>query len=118
MVDLHSETTLRRLLSAVNTVRLIDAAMPIQTFAAFLVISIQEGQTINQVGDKIGLTQSSASRNVSALSDWDWRKKEGLKLVEYRQDPMNLSVKNIYLTGKGKQLMTHLVNAIQKGKEL
>lgn len=115
MWDLKSDNTLRRLFKSVDLVRLVDASLPIQTFAAFLAVGIEEGQSINSVGAKVGISQSSASRNLSSLSDWDWKKKEGLKLVEYRQDPMNLSVKNVHLTAKGRNLLEHIVNQLHVG---
>jgi len=105
-----------KLFKAVDAMRAIDASMPTQTFATLLAIALEEGQSINQIGTRIGISQSSASRNVSVLSDWDWKKKVGLKLVEYQQDRMNLSVKSIHLTKQGKQLVEHLI-FIMKGAD-
>lgn len=110
---MSADIIVRRLFKAVDTVRLLDATLPIQTFAALLAVAIEEGQSINTVGQKVGISQSAASRNLSSLSDWDWKKKEGLKLVEYRQDPMNLSIKTVYLTAKGRKLLDHIIASMQ-----
>lgn len=108
-----AEIMLKRLYQAVDVVRLVDATLPIQTFAAFVAVAMQQGQNISAIGEKVGISQSAASRNLSALSDWDYKKKVGLKLVEYRQDPMNLSIKTVHLTTKGQNLVDHLVNQLQ-----
>lgn len=96
---------LRRLYKVVNQMRAVDATLPMQTFATFLTVAMEDGLNISQIGQKVGLEQSSASRNVSMLSDWDWKKRTGLKLVEYHQDYMNLSVKTVHLTAKGQKLV-------------
>lgn len=111
-MEVHHVTNLRRLARAIESARMVDSTMPVQTLAAFLVIAAEEGQTITAIGNKVGIPSSSATRNVSALSDWDWKKKVGLKLVEYRQDPMNLSVKNVFLTKKGQHLAEQMAVAI------
>ena len=108
-----AEIMLRRLFQAVDVVRLVDATLPIQTFAAFVAVALQQGQSISAIGEKVGISQSAASRNLSALSDWDYKKKVGLKLVEYRQDPMNLSIKTVHLTARGQNLVEHVVNQLQ-----
>jgi DNA-binding MarR family transcriptional regulator len=100
---------LTRLYLAVDAVRTVSASLPTQTFAAFLAVALEEGLNINQIGAKIGIAQSSASRNIAALTAWDWKKRPGLKLVEYRQDPMNLSIKTVHLTKAGRQLIEHLI---------
>lgn len=108
-----AEIMLQRLFQAIDVVRLVDATLPIQTFAAFVAVALQQGQSVNAIGIKAGISQSAASRNLSALSDWDYKKRVGLKLVEYRQDPMNLSVKTIHLTARGQNLVDHIVNQLQ-----
>ena len=108
-----AEIMLRRLFQAVDVVRLVDATLPIQTFAAFVAVALQQGQSISAIGEKVGISQSAASRNLSALSDWDYKKKVGLKLVEYRQDPMNLSIKTVHLTARGQNPVEHVVNQLQ-----
>lgn len=116
-MDVQTEMSIRKLFNALNLIRLVDATIPMQNFMALLAVAIEEGQNINEIGRKVGISQSSASRNLSSLSDWDWKKKEGLKLVEYRQDPMNLSVKNIYLTRKGQTLVHQIIDTLFDGSK-
>jgi DNA-binding MarR family transcriptional regulator len=112
-MDEKEKAKLRRLYKVVDAMRDVDAILPIQTFAAFLVVALEDGQSITAIGDKIGLSQSAASRNLSSLAEWDWRKKTGLKLVEYRQDRMNLSVKTCHLTPKGQKLVQSFVDILE-----
>lgn len=112
---ISEELSIRRLLNVVQCIRSVDPTMPIQGLAALLTIAIEEGQNINSVADKTAMAQSAASRNISSLTDWDWRKKPGLNLVEYRTDPMNLSQKTLYLTDKGRSLIQKIV-AVKEGE--
>ena len=108
-----SDTNIRKFLKAVEALRTVDATLPVQALAAFLAIAINEGENVNSIAAKVDLAQSSASRNISSLTAWDWRKKPGLKLVEYREDPMNLSQKNLYLTERGKNLIRKLSEILE-----
>lgn len=48
--------------------RKVDPDMPLQMAATFLVVANNEGVTMKELGDKLGISQSSCSRNVAALS--------------------------------------------------
>lgn len=111
-MDVKMEMQARKLFNALNIVRMVDATIPMQNFMALLAVAIEEGQNINEIGRKVGISQSSASRNLSSLSDWDWKKREGLRLVEYKQDPMNLTIKNMFLTRKGHNLVTQILDTV------
>lgn len=114
-MDEEAKSQLRRLYKVLDAMRAIDSTMPVQTFAAFLVVALDEGINVSKIGEKIGIAQSSASRNIATLSDWDYTKKTGLKLVEYRQDPMNLTTKTVHLSNKGSKLVNDMLAAM-KGK--
>lgn len=99
----------------VDSMRKVDSTLPMQTFAAFLTVAMEDGLNVSQVGEKIGIAQSSASRNIATLSEWDYTKRPGLKLVEYRTDPMNLSTKTVHLSSKGGKLISEMLLALTKG---
>lgn len=106
---------LKKLARAIDAMRAVQEDLPLQTFAMFLAIALEEGQTVNRLGERIGIAQSSSSRNVSLLSDWKQARDKngqhlpGLKLVESRQDPQNFTMKNVYLKKTGKALVDHMV---------
>lgn len=108
-----SDTTLRKFSKAVETLRAVDATLPVQTLAALLAVAITEGENVNSIAAKVDLSQSSASRNISSLTALDWRKKPGLKLVEYQIDPMNLTQKQLFLTDKGRNLIRKLIEILE-----
>ncbi len=54
------------------------------------------------VAEALDTSQSSASRNVAALSDWHWLKRPGAGMVKTEADPYEMRRKIITLTQKGK----------------
>lgn len=116
-MDVKTEMQLRKLTSSLNVIRILDAQLPIQTMVAFLVIAANEGLPINQVAAKAGLEQSSASRNVSVLTNLRYDKRPGLSLVEYRQDYMNLTIKKLYLTKKGEGIVKQIITSMKQKEE-
>jgi DNA-binding MarR family transcriptional regulator len=107
---------LGKLSLAVSAVRMLDDALPVQTLAVFLEIARNDGISINELCDKVGLASSSASRNVAALSDWHWLNKPGLGLVETLPDPKDLRRKTVRLTAKGRQLKEQMAAMIGEGQ--
>ncbi len=103
----HTLTTLYR---ALDSLRTLQSDLPLQTVAALLAIAMKQGRSVKEIGDAVGIAPSSASRNIAMLSNWDWKKKKGLDLIEYRQDPQNLTTKNVHLTAKGKRVIEQIVN--------
>lgn len=113
-MEAQGEKHLRKLHQAIKAVRMVDETIPTQTLAAFLIVAMEEGQTVGAISEKLGLAETSGSRNIKALSDWDWKKRTGLKLIEYGHDPMHESRKPVFLSKKGKALAEQLANIIAK----
>jgi hypothetical protein len=107
---------LRRLLKVIEFVRSHNAELPIQTLGCFVAIALEEGQTITGVGNKLGLSQSSASRNVSELTERSWKKVEGLKIAEYHQSYENIAQKTLHLTHKGRTWAEQMSDIMKGGK--
>ena len=55
---------------------------------------------------------TALSRNLADMSNFTSRKCEGPGLVELRSDPMNLRIKRVFLTQKGKRLVRDIENAM------
>jgi DNA-binding MarR family transcriptional regulator len=108
---------IRRLLKVIEFIRSHNAEMPIQTLGCFLLIALEEGQTITGIGDKLKLSQSSASRNVSELTERSWKKVEGLKVAEYHQSYENITQKTLHLTTKG-QKWADMISSLLKGEKV
>lgn len=84
-----------------DSLRVLDDTMPLQTLSVLLEVARREPISINELADRSGLSQSSASRNVAALSERHWLKRPGLDLVKLESDPQDIRKKLCTLTGKG-----------------
>jgi DNA-binding MarR family transcriptional regulator len=87
----------------IRTITQVDPDMSLQQLHCLLVIATEpEGTSLTAIANKVGITVPTASRYVSALGKVDRHHREGLKLVEAFEDPMERRRKIIRLTNKGK----------------
>jgi DNA-binding MarR family transcriptional regulator len=93
---------------ALEAFRARDPDLPIQYALSFLAIARNEGSSIRALAERLGIAQSSASRNVAALSLWHSFGKPGLDLVEAQEDPRERRRKVVILTDKGRALVREL----------
>lgn len=88
----------------------IESEMPLQQLHCLLVISqSEEGLSLTELAQKVGITLATASRYVAALGKQNRHREEGLCLVEAFEDPMERRKKIIRLTTKGKIAVQKLV---------
>lgn len=97
--------TVTRVLEAFRT---LDPDLPIQYALSFMTIAQNEGISIGELADRLGIAQSSASRNVAALSRWHSFGKAGLDLVSAQEDPRERRRKVVALTDKGRAFLDAL----------
>lgn len=108
----HPET-LDPLVRVLEALRTLDPDLPIQYALSFLTIAQNEGLSIRDLSERLGIAQSSASRNVAALSKWHSFGKAGHDLVQAEEDPRERRRKIITLTERGRELATQLSDLIQ-----
>lgn len=108
----YDRYALVQLFKAIEDFRAVDPEIPAQGVALFLYSAIYPGCTMTDLQKHLGMTQSSCSRNVSALSEWHRLEKPGLGLVAATPDPMERRRKIVRLTEKGEQLAASLTEAI------
>tara|TARA_R110002153_G_scaffold3400_1_gene16542 strand:+ start:2659 stop:3042 length:384 start_codon:yes stop_codon:yes gene_type:complete len=98
---------LDKIVALLSEFRKLDPNLQMQTALAFVYISqgddANDPLSVYQVGDKLGCTSASASRNVAALSNWSRHNRAGYGLVEANENPERRNEKIITLTPKGKQ---------------
>jgi len=110
----HDEiTTLMRVL---EEFRKLDPDLPIQYALSFLTLAENEGMSMRELAERLGIAQSSASRNVAALSKWHSFGKPGLDLVQAEEDPRERRRKIISLTPKGHELIATLRDMMNPGE--
>ena len=88
--------------------RKLDPDLPIQYALSFMTIAQTEGISIGELAERLGIAQSSASRNVAALSRWHSFGKAGLDLVQAQEDPRERRRKIVTLTDKGREFLDAL----------
>lgn len=108
-------------LKFIQGVSRLESEMPLQQLHCLLVISqAEEGMSLTDLSQKVGISLATASRYVAALGKQNRHREEGLLLVEAFEDPMERRKKIIRLTPKGRIAIQKLVgelNAdISKGK--
>ncbi|CAO3414644.1 winged helix-turn-helix transcriptional regulator [Azospirillum argentinense] len=88
--------------------RKLDPDLPIQYALSFMTIAQNEGISIGELAERLGIAQSSASRNVAALSRWHSFGKAGLDLVQAQEDPRERRRKIVTLTDSGRAFLEEL----------
>lgn len=97
-------------LKFVRGVSKLEAEMPLQQLHCLLVIAqAEEGLSLTDLSQKVGIGLATASRYVAALGKQNRHREEGLFLVEAFEDPMERRKKIIRLTAKGKIAVQKLV---------
>ena len=96
------------LMRVLEEFRKLDPDLPIQYALSFLTLAENEGISMRELAERLGIAQSSASRNVAALSKWHSFGKPGLDLVQAEEDPRERRRKIISLTPKGHALIVTL----------
>lgn len=110
----NEQRNIDTLLESLEAFRALDPDMPIQYATSFLYICRYEGLSIKELMDLIGLVQSSTSRNVAALAEWQKFEKPGLGLVQTTEDPKDRRKKTIELTEKGKEVLAKLNSVMER----
>lgn len=96
------------LIRVLEALRKLDPDMPIQYALSFLTLAQNEGMSMGELSARLGIAQSSASRNVAALSRWHSFGKPGHDLVVAEEDPRERRRKLVRLTEKGHALIEEL----------
>lgn len=96
------------LIQVLEVLRRLDPDMPIQYALSFLTVAQNEGLSIRELSERLGIAQSSASRNVAALSRWRGPGKPGHDLVLSEEDPRERRRKVVTLTAEGRALVEEL----------
>jgi len=99
--------------------RNLDAEMQMQTALAFLYVAERDlndsKTTIGDVGDYLGLSSASASRNVAVLSR-SQKSNWGYELIKVEPNPERRNEKFLTMTAKGKALLKRLEAYIDVSK--
>jgi DNA-binding MarR family transcriptional regulator len=108
MTEPRHEDEIATVIRVLEEFRRFDPDMPIQYALSFLTIAQNEGLSMGDLAQRLGIAQSSASRNIAALSRWHSFGKDGHDLVEALEDPRERRRKIVSLTSRGHSLVAGL----------
>ena len=103
---------IHRLMAVIEIARAEDPVMPIQMLQTLLAVARQPGITMQELGEILGTSQASCSRNVAALGKWHKFGEPGLDLVDAIEDPVERRRKIIFLTPKGRVRVQEVLSAM------
>lgn len=93
--------------------RRIDPEIQAQTVTCFLEVAMNPGITMKDLGERVGISQSSVSRNVAALSKVHRLNRPGHDLLVAVEDPMERRRKIVNLTEKGRKVAESLKSIME-----
>ena len=102
--SLIPEWAARTFLALLHQLQKIDSAFLIQYAICLSEISLNEGCSLTTLAEKTGLSLSTISRIVGALSDFR-QNGEPYGLIELKVSPEERRRKEIYLTAKVRQTL-------------
>lgn len=120
--NIENAEVLGRLAAALEEFRRLAPKMEVNQIVIFLLIAQKRGIRMTELGTLTGLSRSSVSRNVLALSKeayTDHRRatSEGLDLVTTVTDPFDSRGKIVALTAKGAEIARRVVSKVAPTKQ-
>lgn len=111
MAKLAPRRTLRAIDRALRFARhKLSPDITVQRLLILIAVYFHEGLSQRELLRHLELTSITAlSRNIADLSRITTKKLPGPGLLELRTDPLNLRVKRVFLTTKGKRFMEKLL---------
>ncbi|MBP9868674.1 MAG: winged helix-turn-helix transcriptional regulator [Alphaproteobacteria bacterium] len=113
--SLIPEWAARTFLALLHQLQKIDSEFPIQYAICLSEISLNEGCSLTTLAEKTGLSLSTISRIVGALSDFR-QNGEPYGLIELKVSPEERRRKEIYLTAKGRQTLQKITKIIESAQ--
>ena len=116
MADKEMTSEMQQLDQALRFARSnLSADITAQRLLILIGVYFHEGLSQRQLLNFLDSTSITAlSRNIADLSSLTTKKLPGPGLLELRVDPLNLRVKKVYLTAKGKRFMKRWFAATAK----
>jgi DNA-binding MarR family transcriptional regulator len=112
-LDADPQTASKSILRLVERFRMVDAEIQAQSMAVLLKVAKHPVPIkMAEIAEELGLSQSTVSRNVAYLGDWNRHKTKGHQMVEAFEDPMERRRKLVRLTAKGKRFIAELTETI------
>ena len=114
MVEMKTKAALRTQMSILKAFQTYEhQSFPVQAIQVFLEVALNEGITITEVSQHLGIGKASASRNAAMLGERHRSGRDGYGLMETRSGP-DPRHKLLYLTKSGHELAATVAKLINK----
>jgi DNA-binding MarR family transcriptional regulator len=97
-----TKLNLTKLLRVTEELRKLDPEMPLQQITLLILVALQPGVTMKELSERMGMSQSTMSRNCAALGKTHRIGVPGKGLITTAEDPYERRRKIVTLTPKGK----------------
>lgn len=105
---------LKDLFGALDGFREKKPTMPMQYVTTFLLVALDEGKSVKEYAEQAGVSTSVMSRHLLDIGERDRYMKEGLGLVTYRPNPLELRKHEVFLTDKGRAMVHRIVRHLRR----
>jgi len=106
-------TPMQRALNIVEEFRKLQSDLPLQIASLFTYIAANPGISMKELQEQTNTAQSTCSRSVAALSEWQNHEKPGFGLIWMEEDPEERRRKLVHLTEKGEKLAATLAKMLR-----
>lgn len=107
---------LMKLFAALDGFNEIRDTMPLQYVRSFLLVCLNEGSGVSEIGKLANVSQSVASRHLLDLGEFDRYGKPGLNLVAQEVDPLSRRRHKVKLKPAGATLARRMVRVLSSSR--
>ncbi|MGR3484747.1 MAG: MarR family winged helix-turn-helix transcriptional regulator [Paracoccaceae bacterium] len=109
---MSSKRALKDLIKCVSIIREQYQDMPATTLEVLLHVALEPGSSSTEIREAVSTSQSSISRHLSLLGDYNWRGEEGLRLIKLIENPTDRRQKIAFLTERGRAVMKQVLEVM------
>lgn len=104
---------LKKLSGALGTFKLLNETMPLQYALSFLAVAMDEGKSVKDYAEKLGVNTTTMSRHLLDIGPRNRNMEEGYGLIQYRANPLELRRHQFFLTNKGRRLVSLILKELE-----
>lgn len=104
---------LNNLVRSLSTFRLLSERMPLNYVMSFLAVAQEEGLSVSDYAERLGLSISTMSRHLLDIGERNRTMDPGHGLIFHRANPNELRKHQYFLTTKGKTLLGQILRELK-----
>jgi DNA-binding MarR family transcriptional regulator len=107
-LPLSERVSIQRVLDVMVEFSKLQFDLPLKTVSLFAYVAASPGISMNELRKQTNTKQSTFSRSIAVLSEWQEHEKPGFGLIWTEEDPGERRRKLVHLTDKGEELAATL----------